>query len=210
DLDRLSTAAYLSGHDAEFGGILERLYRVHHDRGEPSAAVRAAIWLALMCLIRGEEGRASAWITRAERLVQECDGVERGYVAMVLAEQHLGCGRPDAAHATAGQAVALADAFRDADLTAAARHVQGRALIAQGHVAAGLRCLDEAMLAVVAGELAPIMTGLMYCSVIGTCRQVYALGRAREWTSAFATLCEHEPEMVAFTGTCLVHRAEIM
>ena len=43
--------------------------------------------------------------------------------------------------------------FRDADLTAAARHAQGRALIQQGDVAAGLKRLDETMLAVVAGEL---------------------------------------------------------
>ena len=66
------------------------------------------------------------------------------------------------------------------------------------------------MLAVVAGELSPIMTGLMYCSVIDACRQVYALGRAREWTSAFSSVCEQQPEMVAFSGICLVHRAEIM
>ena len=66
------------------------------------------------------------------------------------------------------------------------------------------------MLAVVAGELSPIVTGLMYCSVIDACRQVYALGRAREWTSAFSSVCEQQPEMVAFTGICLVHRAEIL
>lgn len=210
DLDRLATAAYLSGHDAEFGGTLERLYRARLNRGEPLSAVRAAFWLALMCLLRGEHGRASAWIARAERLVHGSDGVERGYVAMVVAEQHFCCGRSDAAHATAGEAVEIADACRDPDLAAAARHVQGRALIQQGRVAAGLQCLDESMLAVVAGEVAPIMTGLMYCSVIGTCREVYALGRAREWTGAFAGLCARDPEMVAFTGTCLVHRAEIL
>ena len=60
---------------------------------------------------------------------------------------------------------------------------------------AGLKRLDETMLAVVAGELSPIMTGMMYCSVIDTCRQVYALGRAREWTSAFSSVCEQQPEM---------------
>jgi DNA-binding CsgD family transcriptional regulator len=210
DLDRLATAAYLSGHDTEFGGILERLHRLRLDRGEVAPAVRAAFWLALMCLIRNEQGRASAWIARAERLVQACDDVERGYVAMVVAEQHFRSGRPDAALAAAGVAVAIAEARRDPDLAAAARHVQGRAQIQQGRVAAGLRCLDESMLAVVAGELAPIMTGLMYCSVIGTCREVYALSRAREWTCALSSLCERQPEMVAFTGTCLVHRAEIM
>ena len=112
--------------------------------------------------------------------------------------------RPQARPSTIGES------FRDADLTAAARHAQGRALIQQGDVAAGLKRLDETMLAVVAGELSPIMTGVMYCSVIDTCRQVYALGRAREWTSAFSSVCEQQPEMIAFTGVCLVHRAEIM
>lgn len=70
--------------------------------------------------------------------------------------------------------------------------------------------LDEAMVAVTAGELSPLMTGLIYCSVIEACQQVYALGRAREWTSALAQWCEEQPETVAFTGTCLVRRAEIM
>jgi DNA-binding CsgD family transcriptional regulator len=51
---------------------------------------------------------------------------------------------------------------------------------------------------------------MMYCSVINACCQVYALGRAREWTAAFSRVCLQQPEMVAFTGTCMVHRAEIL
>ena len=50
----------------------------------------------------------------------------------------------------------------------------------------------------------------MYCSVIQACQEVYAFGRAREWTAALAQWCEEQPEMVAFTGVCRVHRAEIM
>jgi ATP/maltotriose-dependent transcriptional regulator MalT len=46
--------------------------------------------------------------------------------------------------------------------------------------------------------------------VIGTCVQVYALGRAREWTCAFSSVCESQPQMVAFSSACLVHRAEIL
>ena len=49
---------------------------------------------------------------------------------------------------------------------ASARHVEGRALIQQGQVSDGLGLLDETMLAAIAGELSPIMTGLMYSSVI--------------------------------------------
>jgi hypothetical protein len=66
------------------------------------------------------------------------------------------------------------------------------------------------MVAVAAGELSPIVTGLMYCSVIDACQQVYAIDRAREWTAALGSWCDGQPDMVAFAGTCQVHRAEIM
>ena len=210
DLERLATAACLSGREAEFLRILERQYRVHDESGDHVRAARCAFWLALTFLSRGETGQSNAWTSRGQRLVEDHDCAERGYLAVAVAEQQLREGHADAAAATAGQAVAIGESFGDADLMAAARHVQGRALIDQGHVVAGLKRLDETMLAVVAGELFPIMTGLMYCSVIDTCRQVYALGRAREWTAAFSRVCDQQPEMVAFSWSCLVHRAEIM
>jgi DNA-binding CsgD family transcriptional regulator len=210
DLDRLGTAAYLTGRDLEFQQILERLYRVHVESGDRVRAARYASWLAITFLLRGECGRSNAWTARGQRLVEDHDCVEQGYLAVAVAEQQLREGQSEAAHATASQAFAIGESFKDADLAAAARHAQGRALIQRGDVAAGLKRLDETMLAVVAGELLPIMTGRMYCSVIDTCRQVYALERAREWTAAFSSMCEEQPDMVAFTGVCLVHRAEIM
>jgi ATP/maltotriose-dependent transcriptional regulator MalT len=209
DLERLWTAAFLAGHDPEWQGYLERLHRQCVESVEPERAARCAFWLAMDLLTRGELGHASAWIARGQRLVRERDCVERGYLLLPVAEQQLRDGHADTAHATAADATAIGERFRDADLEAAARHVQGRALILQGRVRAGLARLDEAMLSVVAGELSPIMTGLMYCSVIGACREVYAWGRAREWTAAFSRACEQQ-EMAAFTGTCLVHRAAIM
>ena len=210
DLERLASAAFLTGRDVEFQRLQERLHRVHADADDAARAARCAFWLALFSLIRGEIGPANAWIARGQRLVGDRDCVERGYVMIAVAEQQLSDGQPDAAHATASQAAGVGERFDDADLTAAARHAQGRALIDQGDVVAGLRRLDETMLAVVADELSPIMTGMMYCSVIDTCRQVHALGRAREWTSAFSRVCEQQPDMSAFTGSCLVHRSEIL
>lgn len=210
DLDRVATAAYLTGHDLEFQQFTERLYRVHVESGDRARAARCAFWLAITFLLRGENGRSNAWTARGQRLIEDHDCVERGYLAVAVAEHQLREGQADAAHATAREALEIGESFSEADLTAAARHAQGRALIQRGDVAAGLKCLDETMLAVVAGELSLIMTGSMYCGVIDTCRQVYALGRAREWTSAFSSMCEQQPEMIAFTGACLVHRAEIM
>jgi DNA-binding CsgD family transcriptional regulator len=210
DLQRLATAAYLTGRDVEFHRTHERLHRILADADDGARAARCAFWLALTSLFRGDAGQANAWIARGQRLVEGHDCVERGYVLLAVAEQQLGDGQSEVAHATASQAASVGERFNDTDLIAAARHGQGRALISQGDVVQGLKCLDETMLAVVAGELSPIMTGLMYCSVIDTCRQVYAHGRAREWTSAFSRVCEQQPEMSAFTGTCLVHRSEIL
>jgi ATP/maltotriose-dependent transcriptional regulator MalT len=66
------------------------------------------------------------------------------------------------------------------------------------------------MVAITAGECSPILTGLVYCSVIDGCQQVYALRNAQEWTAALTRWCDRQPGIVAFTGRCLAHRAEIM
>ncbi len=136
--------------------------------------------------------------------------VEEGYLFLPSAEQQLRAGDAKTAYATAARAAEIGDSFGEADLGACARHVQGRALIQQGQVEKGLALLDEAMVAVTAGELSPIMTGLIYRSVVEACQQVYAVDRAREWTTALAAWCAGQPQLVTFTGTCLVHRAEIM
>jgi DNA-binding CsgD family transcriptional regulator len=65
------------------------------------------------------------------------------------------------------------------------------------------------MVEVTSGELSPMMTGLLYCSVIDCCQRIHALGRAREWTAALGRWCQDQPPMI-FTSTCLVHRAEIL
>lgn len=210
DLERLATAAYLIGREADFHSHLERAYHAHLEAGHRVRAARCAFWLGLTQLLRGAAGQAGGWLARARRLVGDHDCVERAYLLIPLSEQHLAEGDAHAAQARAAEAVEIGERFADADVVACARHVQGRALIRRGSTRAGLALLDEAMLAVVAGELSPIMTGLIYCSVIAACQQVYALSRAREWTGALARWCERQPEMVAFTGTCLVHRAEIM
>jgi DNA-binding CsgD family transcriptional regulator len=210
NLERLANAAYLIGRDDEFLKVMDRAHRAHLEAGDKVRAARCAFWLGLTLLFRGEPGQATGWLGRAQRLVEGQDCAEQGYLLLPVAEQQLATGEFAAAFATASNAAALGERFVDTDLIAIARHLQGRARVQQGQIATGLALLDEAMLAVTAGELSPIMTGLVYCSVIDACQQVYALGRAREWTAALAQWCERQPGMVAFTGACLVHRAEIM
>jgi ATP/maltotriose-dependent transcriptional regulator MalT len=210
DLELLATAAYLTGRDLEFCRILDRAHHAHLEAGEKQRASRCAFWTGLILLFRGQPGQAGAWFARAQRLIEGVDCVEHGYLLVPVAEGHIGAGDAVAAHAVATRAVDFGERFADADLIASARHLMGRARIQEGQVQAGLALLDEAMLAAVAGELSPIMTGLIYCSLIEACHQVFAMSRAREWTAALSRWCDQQAEMVAFTGTCLVRRAEIM
>jgi DNA-binding CsgD family transcriptional regulator len=210
DLELLATSAYLSGRDSEFLKAYERAHQAHLGAGFATRAARCAFWLALALFLRGETGRATGWLGRARRLVERTDCAERGYLLLPVVEQQLATGDFDGAYRAASNAAALGERFAEPDLVACGRHLQGRSLLHQGRVATGLALLDEAMIAVSAGELSPVMTGLLYCSVIQACQHFYALSRAREWTAALAQWCEKQPEMVAFTGTCLVHRAEVL
>jgi DNA-binding CsgD family transcriptional regulator len=210
DLEQLATAAYLIGRELEFQRLIERLHRVQLEAGNSERAARCAFWLALSFLFRGDVGQSNAWAARGHRLVQERDCVDRGYMLLAAATQLLHDGQAESAHGAATEAVVIGERYRDVDLTAAARHMQGKAFVRQGQVAPGLKLLDETMLEVIAGELSPMMTGLIYCSVIQACRDVHEIRRAREWTFALSRWCDQQSQIVAFTGVCLVHRSEIM
>ena len=64
------------------------------------------------------------------------------------------------------RAMSIGDRFADHDLCALARQGRGRALMQLGRVREGVSLFDEAMVAVVAGEVSPIAAGVVYCSVI--------------------------------------------
>ena len=210
DLQRLGTAAYLLGHELEFERYFDRLCHVELEHGRAENAARAAFWLGLTLLFRGESAHSNAWIARGQRLIAQHDCVEQGYLSLPGTERILREGHAATAQARAATAALIGERFGDADLVAMARHVEARALIEQHQIAAGLDLLDEVMLPVVAGELSPITTGLMYCSVLAACTGVCALSRAREWTFAFSRWCDRHSEPVAFSSTCLVHRAEVL
>ena len=63
---------------------------------------------------------------------------------------------------------------------------------------------------VTTAELSPFVVGIVYCGVILACEEVFEVGRAREWTLALTEWAEQQRDLVAFTGRCLVHRAQIL
>ena len=213
DLDRLAFAAAVLGRDQEAGRSFERAHHAHLAAGDPVAAARSAIWLGFQLVAAlGEKARGSGWLARAKRLLDDggFDCVERGYLLLPSARGHLSAGELSDARSCAAEASRIGERFGDADLVAFGRNLQGEALLREERTAEGLTLLDEAMVAVSSGELSPLVTGLIYCSVIRSCQDVYAVGRAREWTNALKAWCDEQPGDVTFSGACLIHRSEIL
>jgi DNA-binding CsgD family transcriptional regulator len=212
DVELLATSAYMLGRDDEWMSLLARAHHVYVDAGEARRAASCAGWIGTNLALRGEVGGATGWFARARRLLESYghDCPERGWMLLPVMYRHEGAGDLAAAAATAAAALEIGQRFGDADLFALAAAGQGYMLLKQGRVTEGLALLDEAMVAVTTGELSPIPIGLVYCGVILACQEVYEVGRAREWTAALTRWCADQPDLVAFTGRCLVHRAEIM
>jgi DNA-binding CsgD family transcriptional regulator/tetratricopeptide (TPR) repeat protein len=212
DLERLATSALLIGREREFERTLERAHRAYRDAGDRPSAARCTFWIGFLLFLRGETGPATGWFARGQRLLEQegRETVEEGYLRLPVAEQHLRAGESERARTVAREATGIGTRLGDRDLIAAARHIEGKALLEMGRVEEGFVLLDEAMVEVTSGELSPMMTGLIYCSVIGCCHRVHELGRAREWTAALTRWCEGQRQMMVFTSTCLVHRSEIL
>jgi DNA-binding NarL/FixJ family response regulator len=212
DLALLAMAAFMLGREDDYVAHLERAHLAQFEASETLAAARTAFWIGMHLLTRGEAGRGGGWIGRAQRLIEgetdEC--VERAYVLLPLAFRRQSAGDFEEAGALAREAAAIAQRYGDQDLFALAVHAQGQILINGGHAAEGLPLLDEAMIAVTTGAVSPIATGIVYCGVIHGCQHAFEARRAREWTAALARWCERQPDMIAFSGRCHVHRAEIM
>ena len=212
DLERLATAAYLIGKDAESAEIWTRAHQEFLGRGAVARAARCAFWLAFGLMHQGERARAGGWITRARELLDNArqDCVEQGYLLLPIALQRVFAGDAAGAYGMFCQAAEIGDRFGDRDLIALARHSRGRVLIRMGELRDGIGLLDEAMITIDAGEVSPLVVGDVYCSVIEGCLEVFDLRRAQEWTAALTRWCEAQPDLVPYRGQCLVRRAEIL
>ena len=212
ELERLAAAAFLAGQDDLSVEAWERAHQERLRQRDVLRAARCSGWLIFVLLTTGEFARAGGWLARTRRLLEDVpdDCAEKGHLLIPEAFQHAATGDWATAYAIAGRAAEIGDRFADIDLVTLARNLQGRALIAQGRIGEGMSLLDEMMVAVIADEVSEIVAGAVYCSVIEACQEVLDLRRAQEWTTALTHWCDTQPDLVPFSGNCLVHRAEIM
>jgi len=212
DLERLATAAYLMGRDDESEAFRARAHQILLARGDSEGAARSASWLGFGLLQRGAMAPASGWFARAERILDEAqlDSAVRGYLLIPFAIQRIVQGDPAAGQAAFMQAAEIAGRFGDRDLASLASNGRGRALLRLGSIAEGMALLDEAMVAVIAGDVTPVLAGDIYCSVLEACQEIFDLRRAYEWTTSLADWCASQPDLVRYRGECLLYRAEVM
>ena len=84
DVERLAWSALFTGRDERSHEAFAELHQRRLEAGEPLAAARAAVWLGLRLMSLGEVARASGWLAKAQRLVEQAggDSVERGYLML--------------------------------------------------------------------------------------------------------------------------------
>lgn len=213
DLDLLAVAARLNGRDVAADDVAARCYEAWLREGRPRAAARRAAWLSLQLLLRGQEVPCRAWSARADLLLRDVSDdplPERGFLMIINGLAELNGGEPDSALETFTRIAELGFHCVEQDLIAIGQLGQGEALAALGRVAEAMTKLDEAMLAVTTKVVTPEAGGIVYCAVIEACEAVFDLRRARQWTAALDRWCDEQPGLVAFRGSCLVHRAHLM
>jgi ATP/maltotriose-dependent transcriptional regulator MalT len=212
ELEALAVAAWWLCRADESIAARQRAYAAFRDAGDARGAARTAARLFHEHFYRGEGAVAVGWLRRGFRhLEHNPDCAEHGWLLMAEAELHLHQGPLEQAVDSAGEAIRTARDHGDLDLAAIALQLQGRALVAQGRTAEGMALLDEAMTAVLAGELTPLAIGWVYCSVILACKDLADLRRASEWTEAAKVWCETLPATTPYSqGLCRIYRGEVL
>ncbi|CRK56483.1 possible transcriptional regulator [Alloactinosynnema sp. L-07] len=208
DLSAMGDAEWWVGNVDEALAAAEAAFHGHEQAGMTRPAAMAALDLAGLLFMRGDEARCETWMNRAALLLRdEPDCLESTYLRF-LAEVETSPDL-DAVVSGAREVSAAAKRFGDPSLVAAATMAEGRALIRKGHLTEGFTQADQAIAAILGGGLHPVWAGHLYCRMIEICHELVDLPRMRRWTQALGQWCADQSNAVVFTGICRVHQAQL-
>jgi DNA-binding CsgD family transcriptional regulator len=211
DIQRLAESAWWLGRMDESIRLYADAYREQLSAGNDEGAARAALLLAISCRLVGEMAQSDGWLGRCTRLLESMpEGAEHGYSLYLRIAALMGSGDLDAALESARRMQDLGRRFADPTLACLGMYYEGRARIKQARVREGLALLDEAMLAALSDELAPMWAGAIYCGLMDACHELHDLRRAYEWTEATRRWCDPLPLTSLYPGICRVHRAQVL
>ena len=212
DLDALADAMWWLGRVPESLSVAEELYRGLAGAGDRPAAAMKAIILSLQWGTRGDLMVASGWLNRARRLLQDLpEGPEQGYLLYLQSVMSLDLEEdPGPARAAATELEAMAGRQPDPTLGCFARVLAGLAGVRAGRTEEGFNELDEAMLPVLAGDVAPVWAGDIYCTVIHLCHQLGDLARMRAWTGALEHWTADQSATFVYTGVTRIHELQLV
>jgi class 3 adenylate cyclase len=210
DLEALSEAALFTPELDAADDAKERAFNAYLAELNPARAAYLALEIGRDNAFRGRPSIASAWVHRAERLLDDQpESYAHGYLALVRSQFARMTGDIDAALAEAQEAIAIAERARDKELRAWGQCVLGALRIAAGEAPEGLALLEEASILAVNGELTPYHSGLICCQMITACHDLTDYQRATEWIEATDRYCQRQ-SVSGFPGACRIHRAEIV
>lgn len=211
DLELLVTAAYLIGRDEVGDDLSARMYR-ECCAEDPARAARCAVSLGIQLLLRGEEARGGGWLARASQSLDEGehDCAERGYLLVPVALGSMAKGDATAAYATFDQVTRIGERFGAPDLVAFGKLGAGSALFRLGKTVRGVALLDEVMVSVTAGELSPIVTGILYGAESRHARRSSTCAGQRSGRRRWRTGARLSRTWCLIVVSAWVHRAEIM
>ncbi len=162
----------------------EQAYAGFQHRGDPAGGAMAAVGLYLVYRVSlGNTAVARGWLARAARVVSEAGLAPlEGWVLLLRAHDSAD---PVSAERWAVEAREVAVRFGDTDLELCALSQWGASLVRQGRGEEGIRLLDEAMAAALAGESGrPHTVVYTSCNLISACAQTAELDHARQWIRA--------------------------